>query len=680
MMEILAPAGGFDAARAAVCAGADAVYFGMGAFNARKNAENFTDRSPAELVSYCHTRGVRAYLALNTLVCDAEMDEALDAARLACDIGVDGIIIQDLGLAERIFRAAPDMPLHASTQMSIHSLGGAEYLHSLGYRRVVLSRECPKKDMEKIAEYAKASGLELEVFVQGALCMSVSGQCLFSALLGQRSGNRGLCAGTCRLPFSVSGGDGYDLSLKDLNLYSYFDDFRRMGITSLKIEGRMKRPEYVAAAVDCAVCARDNPAALPEKLELLGKVFSRSGFTDGYYADHRDKEMFGVRSESDIDASREIKNSIHALYRREYPHVAVGMNLSLKRGEGAALTVGDGVNTVRVSGAEPESAATRSVDRDFARSKLEKCGSTPFYLDRLDCDIEEGLYLSPSELNRMKSAALERLAEIRGRLSPTAFEPSESRLPAKNPPRRGELIGIYHSSRQIVADSGLALCFVPLDTTNEEFSRLMSLGAKLAVKVPPYIADERQIAADLERAREHGALFAMADNLGAIPLIRRAGLRIFGGSGLNVFNSESAFSRALDGVDALTVSYELSAAQINALRFSGALCVNVYGRIPLMLVRNCPRRARLGCKNCDGRITDRRGVEFKLMCEYGVTRLYSDRPLYFAERLGELSADYYALNFTDETAQQAKEIIAKYRCGAAPSGLYTRGLYARGVL
>lgn len=678
-MEILAPAGSFESVKAAVLAGADAVYFGAGSFNARRNAENFDKDGLDAAVEYCHVRGALAYLTLNTLISDTEMSDALSLAQLACEVGIDGFIVQDLGLCEILKRSAPNMPLHASTQMSIHTLQGARLLHEYGFKRVVLSRECSKKDLQKISNYANKVGLELEIFVQGALCMSVSGQCLFSALLGGRSGNRGLCAGTCRLPFSVDNGNGYDLSLKDLNLYNYFADFEKMGIKSLKIEGRMKRPEYVAMAVDAAVAARDNAAALPDKLDSLQKIFSRSGSTDAYYTGKIGADMFGVRSEQDIDNSKEIKNSAHELYRRERARVAVDMALTVKAGENCRLCVTDGLHTAMAMGNMPQAAQRLALSADFAKEKLAKCGGTPYYLRGFCADIGDGLALAASELNRMKSAALDKLSALRAKQSSIAFHKNLPQITAKsriNP----QLIGSFQTPKQIPDNASLYMYVLPLDTADDELQTLVKIGKNVAVRLPAYINDEDYVQNRLNAVKQLGISVALTDNLGGIPLIKAADMTVFGGSGLNIYNSYSAASPLLDNAFALTLSYELSSTQISAIRSKTAVCVNAYGRIPLMLIKSCPRRAHNGCKGCDGKITDRKGIDFRLMCECGATRLYSDRPLYIAERLREFTADYYMLNFTDETKEQAAEVIAAYKSGTPYSGSFTRGMYTKGVL
>lgn len=680
-MEILAPVGSAETVCAAVNAGADAIYFGAGSFNARRNAKNFSDLQIADTVKYCHVRGVRAYLTLNILVCDYEMNDALSVAEFAAKCGIDGIIIQDVGLAKLISERCPSLPLHASTQMSIHSLYGVMQLKKCGYKRVVLSREVSKTELEKIAEYANENGIELEIFVSGALCMSVSGQCLFSAMLGSRSGNRGLCAGTCRLPFSVDNGNGYDLSLKDMNLYEHFADFEKMKIASLKIEGRMKSAEYTAIAVDCARAARDNALLLPEKLDNLQKIFSRNGFTDGYYVNQIDKNMFGVRSEQDIEKSKEIMKSAHDIYRREFSRVGVDMRLELKQNEGAALTVCDGENNVTVTGEKSQIAKSRPMDEAFAKSKLEKCGGTPYYMKNLTCKIENGLTIPSSALNQMKSEALEALSRKRGEIMAYEWKNEPILLEkARNFSQKKKYICIFHSAEQIYDGCDADIFVLPLDTSDDILKMLANNGKTVAVSTPAYITDEQSLITRLCALKSLGVSFAVADNIGAIIPIKQAGLRIIGGAGLNIFNSYSEKSDIFEDVEMFTASAELSTKQINELKMKQPLIVNAYGRLQLMVLKNCPRKAHNSCKNCDGKIVDRMGIEFKLMCENGVTRLFADRPLYMADRLNEINCDYIVLRFTDETANEVEKIMNAYKSQSAPNGLFNRGLFSKGVL
>lgn len=428
--EILAPAGGEAQLRAAVLCGADAVYLGLRGFNARAGAENFDESTLPQTVGWCHARGVRVYVTLNTLVTDRELPQWLHSLDAVAAAGVDGVLVQDLGLAKIIRQRYPTLPLHASTQMTIHNLAGARLLEEMGFAQVVLARELSK---EEIAAICAGTSMRCEVFVHGALCMSVSGQCYLSSVLGERSGNRGRCAQPCRLDFK-SHGRGYALSLKDLTLTDRLRELETLGVASFKIEGRLKRPEYVAAAV--TACRQSLAGEVPD-LETLRSVFSRSGFTDGYYTARRDLTMFGTRTREDAAAAAEVQGKLSALTRNEVGRLPVDMVLTMAPGEPATLAVTDGTHRVEVAGEVPQTALTRPTDEELARRALEKCGGTPFYLQNLTCHIGEGLMLPLSALNRLRAAALTALAEARSVVVPypqataAAGEPAGRARPAQ---------------------------------------------------------------------------------------------------------------------------------------------------------------------------------------------------------------------------------------------------------
>ncbi len=291
--ELLSPAGSPEALRAAVASGADAVYFGASGFNARMNAKNFTAEDMRDSIAFCHDRGVRVYLTLNTLVYDRELSDFFATAEEAYLSGADALIVADLGGAAALRRHLPDMPLHASTQMSAHNSEAARELAALGFSRVVMARELSR---ESIVTFTSRSPIETELFVHGALCVCHSGQCLFSSMVGGRSGNRGECAQPCRLPYA----GGYHMSLKDLSLARYIPEIIESGTASLKIEGRMKPPEYVSAVTRVWRALLDEGRGASQKeMEYLADIFSRQGFTDGYFTSHIDHKMLGIRSERD---------------------------------------------------------------------------------------------------------------------------------------------------------------------------------------------------------------------------------------------------------------------------------------------------------------------------------------------------------------------------------------------
>ena len=384
-IEILSPAGNAGTIEAAVRAGADAVYFGAPGFNARQNAKNLSFEDIENAVGYCAERNVRTYLTLNTLVSDGEIDNALYTAHRAARCGVDAFIVQDIGLAGLLRQYLPDVPLHASTQLSVHSSAALPMLSEMGFRRVVPAREMDRESLISLCNEAKRLSMEVEVFVHGALCMCLSGQCYLSAVLGSRSGNRGFCAQPCRLPFAVAGGTGHDLSLKDMSFIEHIGELRNMGVCSLKIEGRMKRPEYVAAATAACRAAADGEHLPDDLRELLSGIFSRNGHTDGYFTGKTGMCMFGTRTENDEKMSAKLINTAHELYRNERRSVPLCAGFKLKSQEPSRLTVSDrDGHEATVSGAVPVPAKSAAADSENVREKLSKLGGTPYYIDKYE--------------------------------------------------------------------------------------------------------------------------------------------------------------------------------------------------------------------------------------------------------------------------------------------------------
>lgn len=671
--ELLSPAGSPESLVAAVRAGADAVYLGVGMFNARRNARNFTIDptddpacSLAGAVSFCHTRGVKVHLALNTLVREREMAEAMRIAEAACACGVDALIVQDRGLARLLRAAAPQMPLHASTQLSCHSPAGVEALREAGFTRVVLAREMTK------AEIAACRGLgcELEIFVHGALCMSVSGQCELSAMLGGRSGNRGLCAQPCRLPFAVGHAprDGEAaLSLKDQSLYGHLEELRDLGVASLKIEGRMKRPEYVAAATAVLRRLLDGETPEPQLVDDLAAVFSRSGFTDGYFTGKRDASMFGSRRGEDV-ASSAVLSRLARLYDREAQRVPVTLTLSESP---LTVTADDGEGcTVSVIAPPETPVLERALDAERTAAQLEKTGGTPF---KATAVVAATPSVPLSTINAMRREALERLATERGQVRPVEYAPT---APRTVPLPSGLLTGLVaRAERAEQVTDGADAWIVPLGCVPNT--------AYWGVEIPRGLfGREATVTKALAQAKASGAAFALCNNVGAVPLALQAGLSPVAGAFWNITNPEAVSAVAEDGVQAAIMSFELTFSQLRFAENGGCTGLFAYGRQPLMLLRNCPVSAVSGCAHCggDGELTDRTGAKFPVRCSGGCSELLNAVPLYLADRLSELpKTAFYYLHFTDETPNRVAEVLREYRNGGTPPSGFTRGLYKRGV-
>lgn len=680
-IEILAPAGGREQLIAAVRSGADAVYLGTGVFNARRNAANFSDRELKEAVEYCHARDVKVYVTLNTLVKDRELPLVRNEIKKAAGCGVDAVIVQDMAVAEMVFRHCPSLPVHASTQMAIHNSAGALMLKEMGFKRVVLARELTGAEIKKICS---DSGIEIEVFVHGALCMSVSGLCYLSSVLGERSGNRGLCAQPCRLDFR-NGDRRYALSLKDMSHTDHIGELIDSGVSSLKIEGRMKRPEYVSAAV---VACRKAVNGEKADLSVLRAVFSRSGFTDGYITGRRGPDMFGHRTKEDVEASMSVLGRLKEGYRNEFKRIPVKMHIRIKADEPSLLRVSDGKLEAAVYGDVPEKAVSKGVDEEYAFESLGKTGGTPFYLEKLEAELDGSLMLARSSLNLLRRKALDKLLELRGRIEPKAFsepeavniksartEPSER----KGPPEKR----IRFESKNQVFDGAEEAegIYIPADEIDEEI--IDTFGEKLICELPRlvYPFGEEPLKKRLKELGALGVKSVCAGNLGTAAMALELGFKVCGGFDLNILNSESLLKYQSMGLEDALLSIEINLG--DASRLAGRIKRGIigYGYLPLMVFRNCPVKSGKNCGCCSGidSIRDRTGAEFKILCsnrEY--TGMLNAVPLYIGDKDVD-GVDFITLYYTVEDRAGCEDVWLRYSRGESFGGEFTRGLYYRNL-
>ena len=692
MMELLSPAGGYDALVAAVQSGADAVYMGFGAFNARRSAKNFTDEDFASAVRYCHLRGVRVFLTLNTLVTDRELPQAAEALRNASRMGVDAVLVQDWGLLTLTQEIVPDLPIHASTQMSLFTLGGANEAAALGMERVVLARELCRDD---IAEICKGCGAEIEIFGHGALCMCYSGQCEMSAVLGQRSGNRGACAQPCRLPYGVNAPcrNGYPLSLKDANLSACLQDMERIGVDCLKIEGRMKRPEYVAVVTGIyrrLLDERRQPTAAEGA--ALEQAFSRSGFTDGYWRGKKGKAMFGTRPEN-APEPKELFAKAHEVYEngRENRKIPVILHLIVRRGEpvrlGGSCAIHGGVTIAMAQGDAPEEARNRAVTAEELRQRLSKTGGTVFTADSVEIELDEGLMVSASVINGLRREVLDELAARREDI-PARRELPASPLPDA-PETSQEMAFTVSVSRACQVTAELlaekpAIVYVPA----EELDALEPTGlhgeTELCAVLPRVFrtADEQPLRAMLER---HPEVTSVAiGNLGHLPIVRGLDRTLRGDFGLNVYNSRAVKFWRDKGLSSVTVSFELRWQQVRDLAKYADCEGIVYGRLPLMITENCVTKNNVGCAHGAGSVlTDRTGAQFPVQCAYGCRcEIENGKVLVLADKaeVFRCGLRYGRLRFTTESPEACAAILRAHKAGNVTAGEdATRGLFYRGV-
>ena len=685
-IEILAPVGSEEMLRAAVFSGADAVYLGFSGFNARTGAGNFDADSLQEAVRFCHARGVAVHVALNTTVYGTELPALEQAIRAVAASGADAVICQDLAVATLIGKIAPQLPRHGSTQMSVHTLQGALELKELGFTRVVLARELSLPEVEHITKHC---GIETECFIHGALCMSVSGQCYMSAFLGGRSGNRGSCAGPCRLPFEANAlpegkpGRLHHLSLKDNSAIDKLDKLQALGVASAKIEGRLRTPEYVAAAVSACLAGREGRAY---DRDLLKNAFSRSGFTSGYLDGKIDGTMFGVRSEADAELTKKTLPMLRELYRRERSRVPVQMKLEIEEGgEKLTVTDADGNKAFAYGDAEPQPARTDPTE-SLNRS-LTKTGGTPFTAEKITVEMDGGPWFIPgSAVNELRREALDALLKKREVLRPwPTTEEHVAALPQRTLPPRRTLRARFERWEQVPerALDGVEYLILPIaqaDRVPREWR------AKTLLELPRVMfgALEQDTARRIAATQDAGFAGYEVSNIAHLRLCR--GLPMTGGFGLNITNNVAAQFYAEQGLSSLLILPEVKDSDIASIAPARngkpvPTGVMIYGHMPLMLTRACPLQNIHDCAHCDktGVLTDRKAKKFPVRCGLGVRTIYNPVPIYMGDKPGALAVDYGVAYFTLESREKAAQILDSIRTHAPFEGDFTRGLYFKGT-
>ena len=687
-IEILAPVGNEEMLRAAVFSGADAVYLGFSGFNARTSANNFNADTLKDAVTFCHARGVAVHVALNTTVYGGELPALEQAIRAVAASGADAVICQDLAVATLIGKIAPQLPRHGSTQMSVHSLQGALELKELGFTRVVLARELSMPEVEHITKHC---GIETECFVHGALCMCVSGQCYMSAFLGGRSGNRGSCAGPCRLPFEANAlpegkpGRLHHLSLKDNSVIDKLDKLQALGVASAKIEGRLRTPEYVAAAVSACLAGREGRAY---DRDLLKNAFSRSGFTSGYLDGKIDGTMFGVRSEADAEQTKKTLPMLRELYRRERSRVPVKMKLEIEEGgEKLTVTDADGSKAFAYGDAEPQPARTDPTE-SLHRS-LAKTGGTPFAVEDQDITVEMdgGPWFIPGgAVNELRREALDALLKKREVLRPwPTTDEHVPALPLRTLPSRRTLRARFENWEQVPerALDGIEYLILPIaqaDRVPREWR------AKTLLELPRVMFGklEEDTARRIAATQDAGFAGYEVSNIAHLRLCR--GLPMSGSFGLNITNQLAAQFYADNGLGSMLILPEVKDSDISTIAPTHEgrpvpTGVITYGHMPLMVTRACPLQNIHDCAHCDktGLLTDRKAKKFPVRCGLGVRTIYNPVPIYMGDKPGALTVDYGVAYFTLESREEAAAILDSIRQHAPFEGEFTRGLYFKGT-
>ena len=655
--ELLSPAGSIQSLKAAIEGGADAIYIGSTAFNARMKAKNFDEDDLRRGIELAHEYGVKVYVAANTLILDREIDEYLRAAERAYLLSADAMIIADIGAAREVKKRIP-IELHASTQLSGHNVEAAKRLYEAGFSRMVLAREMPKDDIER---FCKESPIESEVFVHGALCVCHSGQCLFSSIVGGRSGNRGECAQPCRLPYKAFNkkGDAYPLSLKDLSLAEHITELCEMGVTSFKIEGRMKSPEYVrdvTARWRGLIDAQKN--ADKRDMEYLASVFGRGGHTDAYFTRRIGSNMLGVRSEADKRESA-AQERFEDISRK----IPIELSAVVKAGEPSSLSARVGDRSVTVCGAIPEVARTAPISKEALIKNLSKLGATVYYLKNISVELDEGLILPVSAINALRRSAIDALKGENNR-SESDLLSAELEKPRK---QREKICSAVFYQPQKMPDAATEFfnyIYIPLEKYSER--RFDGLG----VMLPEVIFDSErdEVERMLEKAYADGARDALVGNIGHIELAKKAGFKVHGDIRLNAFNNSSVAKLERLGLEDVILSPELTLPQIRDIGGASGVCV--YGRLPLMITEKCVGKEIGGCDACESGsaiLTDRRGAEFPVLKRFKHrSAIFNSLPTYMADKRAELQrarVSFEHFIFTVEEKKEAEAVIDAYKRG-----------------
>lgn len=701
-MRLLSPAGSPESLLAALKSGADGVYFGGAAFNARRGAANFSDAEMEKALDLCHLYGAKAFITMNTLLTDRELPEAMAYARFLYRAGADALIVCDMGLIQGLRRELPDLPLHGSTQLGIGDIPGARLLQRLGFSCGVLARETP---LSSIAAIRRAVDLPLEAFVHGALCMSFSGACLYSSMAGERSGNRGTCAQPCRKPCALNrrpGEGDYALSLSDLCMLEHLGDLEKAGVSWLKIEGRMKRPAYVAGVTAAYRAALDGagPAELAEHRERLLALFDRGGGRTGYF--YGDDGITGCVAHGDPPAAlvRQMEQALQATDRR----LPVQVGLTVRQGEASKLrlSLDEGIRSrfpgpgeVTAMGPAP-AQANKPQDPQRYLAQGEKLGGTPFVSQGGEIQGDAWAFLPVREINELRRQAVEALEaslRLRRQLPAPAGRPT---CPAA--PFTGEtgILAAVRTQAQARAAAQAGADMVALEAglgVEQALAALQPLRetCKLLICLPGASVQGREterLAALLQSPLLDGAL---AGNLGQIELMEGLPLRIAGPQ-LGAFNREGVQALKALGFHRVVLSLELTKAQMRDILAVEAAGVSGYGRAQLMQLFHCPIREQVGCKACPGDgayIEDGEGRRFPLSSLKGadgcLVRLLNCLPTDVLDLVGQLpKPDTLHLAFYEESPEQAAALVRRAKAALAGAALpqpqgCTRGHWNRAV-
>ncbi len=674
VMELLSPAGDMESLKTAIRCGADAVYIGGPSFSARKNAKNFTEAEIKEAVDFCHLRQAKVYVAVNILIKEEELPKAVAYAKRLVEIGVDGIIVQDLGLLSILRDMSESLRINASTQMTVCSAAGVKLLKALGVNRAVLARELSEKE---IASIRKQTDIELEAFVHGALCISWSGQCLMSSIIGGRSGNRGACAQPCRLPYTLYA-DGKAvtkqmplLCAKDLCLARDMDKICAIS-DSAKIEGRMKSPEYAGVVTKVYKKALSGTAAEPEISDMLS-FFSRGGSCRGYFGGRLLSDMMDDGKSGKISASRE---SVTEIKNTEFEKKrAISFCLTAMVGAPLSLSASCDGFYADAAGDICEPAKSGVFDKERMIQQLHKLGDTVF----TPCDTEvyhEGAPFVPvSALNALRRQVCEHLeqqicASFRRQAKDAVLH--QTSMPQKGLPK--VCVQVRTKDQLDAAKKcGADEIYAPYNLIKETENAVLSL---------PSLSKEG------ETLQTDGADTVLVQNIGQI--LPAKGKTLLGGERLNVTNSQTCRQLWNLGFRRVTLSPELNIKELKHIHTDVPTELIVYGRLPVMLIENCIIRSHYQCVNGKKSVelSDRKGERFPILCENCRNVVLNSVPIYMADKMEDilsLHPDAVRLMFTTESGKETEAILCAYQnalAGNAPENIpsrITRGHFYRGV-
>ncbi len=689
--ELLAPAGNFECLVAAVQSGADAVYLSGKGFGARSFADNFDFEELEYAVDYCHLRDVKVYVTVNTLIADSEIDELCRYLKFLHKIGADGIIVQDIGVVKIASEIVPSLPIHASTQMTVHNKEGVKFLESLGIKRVVLSREVSLENIKKIAESVTA---ELEVFGHGALCMCYSGQCLMSSIIGGRSGNRGKCAQPCRLPYFVNDNKNraFYMSLKDLSSLEYISQMQEAGISSLKIEGRMKGPAYVAAVVGVYRKYIDNPSAVHrEDIELLDDIFNRGGLTNGYLTGKTGKEMFAFDKPDNPYrmGNDKIINDILSTVKKENKKLKLKANIEIKLDSFVKISICcDEFKSEYISKTKAEKAIKTPTLAENVILQLRRTGGTPFEFTDITVDLEDNVFLTAGALNSLRREALEKFEkEYVSSFKREDLCTKLAEIEGVCVDKPGYVCEITTAEQfDSVKGYDFSYLYIPLHLVLKQTDKFNMYKDKIVI-VPPAIIHEDEFNDVVIKAKallDNGFCGILVNNISLIKEFED--YNIFGGFRLNIFNSSALEFYKNYGLKIAELSPELNLRQLRAIKKSIATQVLVYGRLPLMITENCVIRNGDNCPCSDNNyLTDRMGMKFPVIkdgdsCRSVILNCKKTFMGFDKDKIVACNIKELRLYFTDETCDECIRVCDSFfkNSGYRPDD-FTNGHFLKGV-